>query len=181
MEVSQLVIHSNYIKPMKKLLLITFSVCLSLSFLTAQVVTSPPKVQQTYYLDLGGGSILYSLNVENSIRIDKYAKLAFGIGAEYFPKSSEFSGSNNVESLFGSFWVIPSASLLIGKKSNFLELGGAFIAKTRAGIQIIDLSSRIGYRFQPYKGGFFFRIGYTPRISWETEHYAGISVGYTLK
>lgn len=163
---------------MKRFILIIFLVELY-SVINAQDVTSPPKVQQTYYLDLGGGSILYSLNVENSIRIDKYAKLAFGIGAEYFPKSSEFSGSN--ESLFGSFWVIPSASLLIGKKSNFLELGGTFIAKARAGIQIFDLSSRIGYRFQPYKGGFFFRIGYTPRISWETEHYAGISVGYTLK
>ncbi len=40
----------------------------------------------------------------------------------------------------------------------------------------------VGYRYQKHKGGFMFRIAYTPLLEFNTDyqHWGGLSVGYTF-
>lgn len=74
---------------------------------------------------------------------------------------------------------------LFGKSSHKLELGvGQGITITTKGSGFILGTAAIGYRYQPGSKKWFYRITYTPLISYlvdfQIQHWAGISIGYTL-
>lgn len=102
-----------------------------------------------------------------------------------------------------------SLSVLYGPEPHHLEVGGGMVLpfnseltahkyiynRLRLAEDQIYTHAFVGYRYQPDLGGFFFRIGYTPmwgvlynplmdpfyRLGKKIQHWAGVSVGYSLK
>jgi hypothetical protein len=173
----------------------------SLSEVTAQQVEQPLQ-KNSFFLELGGNSLFYSLNYDR-ILLDRSAwKLSGRIGGMYFPG---FMVANR--HMIG----IPvEVSYLRGNRNHHLEIGLGFTPiydtyplSTSRGedYQWRDLVvlgvARIGYRYQKREGGFFFKTGFTPllgtvhnlREEWrwrgkkELFGYplAGLAFGYTLK
>jgi hypothetical protein len=137
--------------------------------------TSYKKIKHhSVYVELGGNSIVYSLNYDYTFSLSESTKLAIGAGFEYLIMNSSFF-SNSPYSAHQDkpfLFITPAVNLLCGKKSHHLELG-------ISAIYLALPSARIGYRYQPAKGGFFFRIGYTPVLIFPI-HWGGISFGYTF-
>jgi len=140
--------------------------------------------RHSIYAELGGNSFYYSVNYDYLFRIYKdIIKLATGTGTGYIALPEYYSGR-----YFGTIhflYFTPEVNFLFGKKSHYLETGTALWIV----ISDIDrfkhpdfrMSARVGYRYQPQKGGFLFRFAYTPFVSDEgiTSYlWFGISFGY---
>ena len=74
---------------------------------------------------------------------------------------------------------------LIGKHSHKLELGiGQGLTVTTKGSFFLLTIPTIGYRYQNETKNMFYRVTYTPLISYlfdfQMQQWAGISIGYTL-
>ncbi len=74
---------------------------------------------------------------------------------------------------------------LIGKKSNKLEFGlGQGITITTRGSFFALTAACIGYRYQSETKKWFYRVTYTPLISYlvdfQIQQWGGISIGYTF-
>ena len=74
---------------------------------------------------------------------------------------------------------------LIGKSSHKLELGlGQGITVTTRGALFALTTAVIGYRYQSDEKKWFYRVSYTPLISYlvdfQIQQWAGISIGYTF-
>ena len=158
---------------MRKLIVTTLSVCLIFPFLYAQNEKNEAFKDKVIYLDLGGGSLFYSINFEKQTK----SGFVYGFGMEYLPNLTIN------DSYYGStFGIIPTANQLFGKKSHHLEVGISGLL-TLQGYQISGLKSllafgRIGYRYQPNNGGFVFRAGFTPILYPTIAPWGGISFGY---
>ena len=122
------------------------------------------------YVELGGNSVLYSLNYDYTFSLSKSCKLAIGSGFEYLILGSYKDSDTPQDKPF--LFVTPAVNFLLGKKSHHLEVGISAIYFSMP-------SARIGYRYQPAKGGFLFRVGYTPMLMGPL-HWCGISFGYTF-
>lgn len=75
---------------------------------------------------------------------------------------------------------------LIGKNSHKLELGlGQGITITTRGSFFALTTAAIGYRYQSESKKWFYRVTYTPLISYlvdfQIQQWGGISIGYTFK
>lgn len=152
-------------------LLIVFSHCLLSAQDTISVNTSGFK-HHSIYLELGGSSGIYSANYDYSFSISEGTKLALGAGLGYYSIYSYHDGPAPVET--NMFFFTPEANLLFGKKSHHFETGASLFL-----FQIPAL--RIGYRYQPRKGGFLFRAGFTPILfGMDIIPWGGLSFGYTF-
>lgn len=74
---------------------------------------------------------------------------------------------------------------LIGKKSHHLELGaGQGVTVTTKGSFFTLTTAAIGYRYQSESKKWFYRVTYTPLISYlvdfQFQQWGGISIGYTF-
>ncbi len=74
---------------------------------------------------------------------------------------------------------------LFGKRAHKLELGlGQGVTITTKGSGFILATAAIGYRYQHESKKWFYRITYTPLISYlidfQVQQWAGVSIGYTL-
>lgn len=137
------------------------------------IVTDRPP-QAVYFL-IGGSGPLLSVNYDR--RFFKRANgFGFAVGLGYYAE------------LGVSIFSVPvSINYLIGRKSHFLEIGGGttFIsAKTNDffdegnnnGSGFIQHVS-VGYRYQPVRGGFFFRGGISP-LFFEGESATSAYIGF---
>jgi hypothetical protein len=136
------------------------------------------EAKNAIYLDLLGPGLLYSINYDRMITDDFSARIGFsyfGVGAS----ATDSSGTTTASASF-SYWAVPiTASYLgIGSDTNMLELGaGASILnfsgsgliesddeEVGAGASVTTLSATamVGYRRQPADGGFVFRVGLSP-------------------
>lgn len=82
---------------MKKRSLSTLTLCICTFFASAQAETDiePPKFRNSsVYLELGGSSLIYSLNFEHSIPINERTRFNVGVGASYF--RFEFFGTGEI-------------------------------------------------------------------------------------
>jgi len=144
--------------------------------LNSQILTEkvyPDFKHHSVYLEIGGSSLLYSLNYDYTLRITNGLNLAVGSGFAYSPNSI-------VDDQGYSFLVAPACNLLLGRSSHHAETGLALLSRGTA--DSTTISGRIGYRYQRPSGGFLFRIGFTP-IVLEPEWimpWAGVSFGYTF-
>jgi len=134
------------------------------------------------YAELLGNSTFYSINYDYLFRIYKdNVKLAVGTGIGYFRYRYLYHGGPE-KRITRIFYFTPEINFLFWKKSHYFEAGTAFM------VGIVDNkyvefvpNGRIGYRYQPQKGGFLFRIAYTPTfIEWGflRYHWFGVSFGY---
>ena len=155
---------------------------LKLSSDTLQTVSN--FKHHSIYVELLGNSIYYSVNYDYLFKIYKdNIKLVVGAGIGYFPYTYlDADGSKRIT--IHKFYFTPEATFLFGKKSHYFETGLAFMTlidhdKISTDFDFMP-SGRIGYRYQPQKGGFLFRMAYTPilRFEWIGYCWFGISFGY---
>jgi hypothetical protein len=138
------------------------------------------EAKNAIYLDLGGPGLIYSLNYDREIIPDLSAR----IGISYLSMgASATDGSGNNTSAEFSYLAIPiTASYLgIGSENNMFEVGGGPVIMNFSGSGLIEsddedvsaggsvttvaLTGLAGYRHQPADGGFVFRIGLSPMMT----------------
>lgn len=160
---------------MKKLLLLSI-LCLTTGIILAQkdtvrlreisrnekAVVTDREPQAIYFL-LGGSGPLFSINYDR-----RFQKRVNGAG---FAVGLGFYGASGI-----SIFSIPvSINYLFGRSSHFLEVAGGatFVSATATDFFGNGSSSgsgfifhlNAGYRYQPTRGGFFFRGGISPLFS----------------
>jgi hypothetical protein len=142
--------------------------------------TSAAPAWNSIYLEGGGSAVAYSLNYERLLS----NKLGLRIGFGYLPVSNS-TGTKHAS--------ITSAPLTLNwfpfsdtTSSSKLEIGAglSYVDLTKAAygfavVNTIGYTAIVGYRYQPWDGGFLFRIAFTPVIIAADFHaWGGISFGY---
>jgi len=141
----------------------------------AQTDSSYNRRAENLYLEIGGPGVFLSLNYDTRLTNSRNG-VGISAGFGYIP---------NVN-------IIPvQINYLIGKTSHFLEIGagGTYISIARSNSFILFKGSSeifgtttLGYRYQPLKGGFNFRINVDPIFdSQDFTFFGGLSFGYTFK
>lgn len=129
------------------------------------------------YLELGGSGGLGSINFEKSFREAEKLNLSWSAGFSVAPIDR-----NN-----GTGLVFP---LMLhgcyGSNAHRIELGvGQGITITTKGNFFALTTLALGYRYQKSGSRTFWRVTYTPLVSylldWQYQHWAGVSFGITLK
>ena len=174
------------IKLLYEKIIVTTTLCLFISSLFAQkdtvrlrdiekntkvVITDRPP--QALYIQIGGSAPLFSANYDR-----RFGKRVNGAG---FAAGIGFYGESGI-----SILSIPvSINYLIGRSNNFIELAGGatYISAKESLFGSSDNTSLIfyhinaGYRYQPTKGGFFVRGGFSPIFTLDgyfTSFYLGL-------
>jgi len=127
--------------------------------------------------ELAGNGGLCSINFEKNICKKKISEFNWRIGLSFAP----IDKNNGIGLVFPLM-----VNSLIGKNSHKLELGfGQGITITTKGNFFALALANIGYRYQPSTSKLFYRITYTPLISYifdfQIQQWGGISIGYTFK
>lgn len=160
---------------MRKIIFILLLAVFSLNQSQAQEIQNDSTLnfkRNSIYLELGGNSVLYSLNYDYTFRLSEVTKLAVGGGLGVLNIASYANSSVPISET--TFYITPAANFLFGKKSHHFETGLSLL-------QFQFPMLRAGYRYQPVKGGFLFRAGFTPIIAgMNFILWAGISFGYTF-
>lgn len=141
---------------------------------SAQRRTKPLSV----YLELGGAAGIASLNIEQTFSDHGTIHLAYRLGLSGFPIDR-----NN-----GFVLVIPAGIHVIAgdkEKGHNLDLSlGQNLSITTKRKAHLMTTLGLGYRYQQRKKPWFFRIAYTPMISYllafQYQHWAGMTLGYSL-
>ncbi len=144
----------------------------------ARTVTDRPP--QAVFAEIFGRSIFFSLNYDRRFA-KKLDGLGFSVGAGYIL-------TNNI----GLFSLPVTLNYLLGNNGKYLEVGaGASYFNRRIsnfdglvnnnGSSLIGTMT-IGYRSQPIKGGFMFRVGINPFFLKNNfiPYYPYVSFGYTF-
>lgn len=132
----------------------------------------PAAKQNDLYIELGGTSLLYSLNYERFLSPD----FAVRVGFSYISVSATASNGMTTDSATASWATVPLMAEYLGIRSgsNSLEVGAGLNMMYMSGhASTFDATSsftgvtavpaaNIGYRYSDPKGGFVFRAGYTP-------------------
>jgi hypothetical protein len=144
-------------------------------------VSIVPK-RNTIYIELGGQSLIGSLNYDRLFRVNKKVKTSFSAGFGTF--------GDYTKGGYDEYYSLPlSYNFLFGKKNSHLELGIGIVIFAEAYLEDysydikyptyiqgndfytnqIDIATyitpKIGYRFQKPKGGFFFKVAFTPLLN----------------
>lgn len=120
-------------------------------------------VRNAVHFELGGPGILYSLNYERFF----LPQFSVRAGLSLFGLRENTTGDN-----LGVFTVPITGQYLVGKGSHHLELGLGLMTgvlwsdlnsynKTET-FGLIAATATIGYRYQPPRTGFLFRVALTP-------------------
>jgi hypothetical protein len=132
----------------------------------------PAAKQNDLYIELGGTSLLYSLNYERFLSPD----FAVRVGFSYISVTATASNGMTTDSATASWATVPimaeyvgirsgSHSLEVGAGLNMMYMSGhasTFSATSSfTGVTAIP-AANIGYRYSDPNGGFVFRAGYTP-------------------
>jgi hypothetical protein len=136
------------------------------------VATTTLLKHHSIYAELGGNSGIYSLNYDYTLSMSEKTQIAFGSGFGFYGIVQErtFSSMKNI------YYLTPSLNFLYGRNSHHLEAG---INVLLIGATIPSL--RFGYRYQPVKGGFLFRVAFTPiLLAGMPIPWGGLSLGYTF-
>lgn len=129
------------------------------------------------YFELAGSGGLGSFNFEKSFYVQEKVNYTWSAGLSLAPIDR-----NN-----GTGIVFPLlAHANIGQNAHKLEvaIGQGVTITTKANFYLLT-TVVLGYRYQHPTKKFYYRVGYTPLISYlvdfQVQHWAGLSIGYTLK
>lgn len=134
------------------------------------------RKRKSFYLEIAGSGGLGSFNYENLFYKKNNAEYTWRAGLSFAPIDK-----NN-----GTSIVFPvMINSIIGKNSHKLELGlGQGITITTKGSFFALTIASIGYRYQPETKNWFYRVTYTPLISYlldfQIQQWGGVSIGYTF-
>lgn len=132
--------------------------------------------RKSVFLEIAGSGGLGSINYEKVFYQKNKAEFIWRAGLSIAPIDK-----NN-----GTGIVFPlMINSIIGRSSHKMEFGlGQGITITTKGSFFLLTTACIGYRFQPATKNMFYRVTYTPLISYlldfQIQQWAGISVGYTF-
>lgn len=135
-----------------------------------------PKPRRGVFLEIAGRGGLGSLNYESIFFQRDLIDLSFRSGLSIAPIDR-----NN-----GTGLVFPvMLNALIGRHHHYLEAGiGQGVTITTRGSFYLLTTMALGYRFHRHDSPWFYRVSYTPLLSYlldvQYQHWAGISVGYTF-
>lgn len=129
----------------------------------AREKTTSSAPRNATYFEVGGPGILYSLNYERFI----LPQFSVRAGVSLFGLHENTTGDT-----LGVFAVPITGQYLVGKGSHHLELGMGILTgvmwsdlnsyqKTES-FGLIAATATIGYRYQPPRQGFLFRVALTP-------------------
>lgn len=127
-------------------------------------------------LELGGSAGLGSINYEKAFREAAKHQLAFRIGISGFP----------IDRNSGFAFVLPfTLQARWGVRPHQLETAMGFnLSLTTRAKLFSQAIPAIAYRFQVEGRRLFFRLAYTPLISfifnWQYQHWGGLTIGYDL-
>ena len=134
--------------------------------------------RNSFYLELGGNSIAYSVNYDRLV--GDYFSIRFG--TMYFPEIKVHRKTAS-----GGISLFSMLNFLVGNENHKLEsgLGPLFITKPDFSFNEFGyaITGTLGYRYQQRTGGFLFRIGFTPYYDLRTDFFVpmgGLSFGYSL-
>ena len=136
------------------------------------------EAKNAIYLDLLGPGLLYSINYDRMLTDDVAGRIGFSY-LSFGASASDSSGTTSASAEF-SYWALPlTVSYLgIGSETNMLEVGGGAVIMNVKGSGVVETddtsqdaaasatlfaaTGMVGYRRQPADGGFVFRIGASP-------------------
>ena len=133
------------------------------------IPANPIKNKHTVYAELFGQGFSGSLNYDLLFNSEKKWKRSLTVGIIAVPRSIGFGD--------GAYIGVPvSYNWLFGTKRSFLELGVGLTTQVGEGSSLESSQKRfsniytyftpkLGYRFQPYKTGLFFRATLTPHVA----------------
>lgn len=129
------------------------------------------------YFELGGSGGLGSFNLEKTLLHKKNTSIGFRAGFSLAP----IDRNNGISLIFPLHLIA-----IVGSSPHALDLGiGQGLTITTKGNAFMLGNLMLGYRFTHPSKNIFYRLGYTPLISYlvdfQWQHWFGISVGYTLK
>ncbi len=172
---------------MKKILLL--SVLLSILILPTQAQFEPDQIKysKAVFIELGGNGLLFSTNYEMRFKKGVQDGLGFRAGV------GGISVTDDIRNRVSVLTFPLAINNIIGKRRSAFETGvgitpviasaqGTSFANDFKTTGIIGFIN-IGYRFQPIKNGFLFKINWTPVISGGgfEPRWFGISLGYGFK
>jgi hypothetical protein len=132
--------------------------------------------RKSLFFEIAGSGGLGSFNYEKLFLKKNNTEFTWRAGLSFAPIDK-----NN-----GTGIVFPlMINALIGKKSHKLELGlGQGITFTTKGSFFPLTTAAVGYRYQSESKKWFYRVTYTPLISYlfdfQMQQWGGISIGYTF-
>ncbi|MEI7801114.1 MAG: hypothetical protein WCI97_00575 [Bacteroidota bacterium] len=132
---------------------------------------------KSVFLELGGSGGLGSINYEKCFSQKDKIAFTWRTGLSFSPVDR-----NNGNAIIFPLMI----NSIIGKSKNKLELGiGQGISFTTKGSFFFLALADIGYRRQNPDKRFFYRITYTPLISYivdlQVQHWFGFSIGYNIR
>ena len=148
----------------------------NLLFLFSSTISFGQKTK-SIFIEFAGSGGLGSINYEKCFSLKEKIAFTWRVGLSAIPVDR-----NN-----GNAIVFPlMINSLIGKSKNKLELGiGQGISITTKGNFFSLTTAAIGYRRQNPDKRFFYRITYTPLISYivdlQVQHWFGVSICYNFK
>ena len=140
------------------------------------VLLSAQKNRYAFF-ELGGSGGFGSFNFEKCFLQKGNIDFTFRSGISFTP----IDRNNGVGIIFPLL-----VNMQVGNGSNKLEVGvGQGITITTKGNFFFLMPALIGWRYQKPDKRIFYRVSYTPLISYlfdfQYQHFAGLSIGYTLK
>lgn len=132
--------------------------------------------RKSIYFELAGSGGVGSINYEKLFFRKKQIDFTWRLGLSFAP-IDENNGTGIVFPLM--------INSIIGKNSHKLELGlgQGITITTKSGFFALTTAA-IGYRYQPTTRKWFYRVTYTPLISYlvdfQVQQWAGVSIGYTF-
>ena len=135
-----------------------------------------PDKRKSVCFEIAGSGGIGSINYEQCFLTKEKVAFTWRVGLSFAPIDK-----NN-----GAGIVFPiMVNTLIGKTAHKLEMGlGQGITITTKGNFFTLTTVVMGYRYQPETKNWFYRISYTPLISYlvdfQIQQWGGISVGYTF-
>ncbi|HKP77068.1 MAG TPA: hypothetical protein VJT67_16170 [Longimicrobiaceae bacterium] len=150
----------------------------------AQAADAGPRRSNTFFVELGGNAILYSLNGEHFFT----PKAGLRVGAGYVGVGED-DGAGSADVLL----VPVMGTYLLGEGNHHFEVG-AGLGYATAHVETTDVDTDIergstvcgtatfGYRYQKPTGGVMFRAGFTPMIfsGGSILPWVGLGVGYAF-
>lgn len=124
------------------------------------------KIRPSVYMEGFGNGYFGSMNVDITLFGKNYTHYSLRTGTGY---------------TYDGLCLLFEITTMTGYNRNHLELG---IGTSQILYDDTLFFLRIGYRYQPYKKGLMFRLGFTPYCNFESlfdmKGYGGVSVGYTF-
>lgn len=132
--------------------------------------------RQSIFLEVAGSGGLGSINYEKEFFTKNYSDFTWRAGLSIAP----IDKNNGVGIVFPLM-----VNSITGKNSHKLEFGlGQGITITTKGSFFALTTAVLGYRYQPETKNWYYRVSYTPLISYlvdlQIQQWGGLSIGYTF-